>query len=348
MKNNSTTLMDHNVTLIMITCIVVGIIVIAFRYKNYEPCIPVKITVRDGKINTGELVRFTAETQGITTKELVWDFGDKSIQRGNENIVTHIFTTPAKYDIALTINGTCREYKTIYVTKAPSPLIKLSSPTFTCQSTAQVGEMIIFTDSTPNATSWNWRFGETNTVDATTPIASYTYSTPGLKDVSLVVNGSMEGYSTIDVKMPPPKEHIKPKTSSALLHRAGSILRAEQLNQKNEKEVSEIQDTPKSIQTKPVETPKAPVVSKSQMEAMLRQVVDGHKDVSIFLVYFCGNLDFKVNYNNRLIPFSQMCGELKGEMKKSKKIKALEVFFERDPNTNCIKYMKIDAKKKWL
>src|SRR5438270_6534803 len=115
MKNNSTTLMDHHVTLIMITCIVVGIIVIAFRYKNYEPCIPVKILVRDGRINTGELVRFTAETQGINTKELVWDFGDKNVQRGNENIVTHIYTTPAKYDITLTVNGRCREYKTIYV-----------------------------------------------------------------------------------------------------------------------------------------------------------------------------------------------------------------------------------------
>ena len=65
-------------------------------------------------------------------------------------------------------------------------------PVFDIPESIRVGESLILKDETDNASTWEWRFGETPRVDAESRTASYVYKESGLYTVKLIVNGDVE------------------------------------------------------------------------------------------------------------------------------------------------------------
>ncbi len=236
MKNNSSFSqhIDQSVILTMAVWATVASVVLAFRYKNYAPCTAITIAVKPGPVYAGELIQFKAVTYD-QINAANWVFSDKNGQYQPGLIVNHTFELPGRYEVTLTTDQGCYDAKTIYVREAPPRIDNPSKPHFKGPQTAIVGLPATFQDATPNAHQWEWRFGETNRVDATTRKASYVYTTPGTKKVILIVNGIMHGELTVLVTPRPvngiPTSHSKPsppkrprKVNEELLPREGEYL----------------------------------------------------------------------------------------------------------------------------
>ena len=56
-------------------------------------------------------------------------------------------------------------------------------------SYASTGQTVQFTDASPNATSWDWNFGDGNTSNLQNPM--HTYAADGIYDVTLVTYGGV-------------------------------------------------------------------------------------------------------------------------------------------------------------
>ena len=67
-----------------------------------------------------------------------------------------------------------------------------------------LGERVTFTEITPDATAWEWFFGESGKVDEHGKMASHVYRSTGYKTVTVYVTtpkGKLSGTATINVKV---------------------------------------------------------------------------------------------------------------------------------------------------
>jgi PKD repeat protein len=329
MKSTSTPsqLLDERVILTMIICSVLASLVLAFRYKTAKPEYPVNISVKSGPLYTDELILFTAEGTDVKNQSLVWNFGDQSKLNDNNITAIHSYKAPGRYDVSLTINGNRQENKTIYITEAPRHDDPNLLAQFTGPDKATVGEPVTFKDLTSGAREWNWYFGETNSLDAVTAEAKYTFSTPGFKNVTLIVNGKMTGRLKVFVA---PKPVVKPSPKPP-----GEKINFPVHEVPVEVPLPKSSDTVKtSVTTSPVH--KAPDIAEEQLTNRLKKVVDGQITAADFGEYMC-NLNITVYANGEGKSFNSFCNQL-AEIKKSKNLKKLEVIrIDKDPNTNCIK-----------
>ncbi|MGI8892777.1 MAG: PKD domain-containing protein, partial [Bacteroidia bacterium] len=124
-------------------------------------------------------VSFTDNTSGNSS--VVWDFGDGTTSNATSPVKT--YTTPGIYTISLTvqtING-CTfhipNYQTIEVLGAKAH--------FSVNYTSCPPYIATFTDSSVNAVSWLWNFGDSSTSTQQNPI--HTYGGYGTYNVSLTI-----------------------------------------------------------------------------------------------------------------------------------------------------------------
>jgi len=334
----SSQLIDEKVIITMIICSALAILVLAFRYKTYEPYSPVNISVQEGTLYTDELIQFKADGTDVKGKTLQWNFGDSSNEHDEGITANHQFINPGRFDITLTIGGNHQEHKTILVVKAEPVSVPLSTPQFTGPQKAIVGEIVTFKDATSNATQWEWWFGEkiSATPDATGRIVKYAFKEPGNKTVTLVVNGNITGSLTVFVENKPipkpphenntPPPPVSPKPTVPPLPNPTPV------------------DSSKVASEAP-KHPKAPDVSEDQLAVMLKKVVDGDKSAADFSQYFLdGNLNTTVYSNGTGMPFKSFCEELKG-IKKSRNIKTFKVVgVDKDAN-NYIRSLNVKYEK---
>ncbi|QQR96192.1 MAG: PKD domain-containing protein [Bacteroidota bacterium] len=129
------------------------------------------------------LVNFNNLSTNATT--YYWDFGD-----GSNSIATtpsHVYNVPGDYTITLiAINGTCRDtMKKVNYLHVPGTfsyfnLVSLQS----C-----VGNLVQFTDSSLNAQTWLWNFGDGDSSTLQNP--THLYSTTGSFTVSLITSDNL-------------------------------------------------------------------------------------------------------------------------------------------------------------
>lgn len=325
--------LDENVILVMLAAAVLAVIIMLIRYKNYSPCVPFNLTSRAGNYYTGEVVRF--ETNALKYRLLHWDFGDNQSNETSVSSAVHAYDQPGEYTVALTMNGECTEYKTIYISRAPVVVDSLLLPKFTFPQSAEVGKPVQFADTTHGAEHWEWRFGETAGIDATASNPTYVYRTPGLKTISLVINNNplqlAVGKIYVNPAPPPP---VKKQSSGGGMP------------------VIVIQDKPTSapltdqLPAPPAEEVKrAPEISKEDFEQMLRQVAGNFKKADNFSPYLCNNLNIQVSLNGTEITFNELCNKL-SSLKNEKKIKRLNVQMVKNDKTNCIVALVVNMKLK--
>jgi len=300
--------------------------VLAFRYGTHKPCKPVYINVSAAAFEPGTPIRFS------TTQEGIWSFGDNSAEERGASAI-HTYKAAGRYTLVLTVNGTCIEAQRILI-KDPASKEDGFRPVFLMPDTAQVNKPITFRDSTDNATTWQWKFGETGMIDATEKTPVYIYKTPGLKTIALTVNGRMD--KTI-IRMLYIKDNA-PKLMAA----------QRETNSFSQNDRSTGQPAGGHALNIPKEpTAKAPEITNDAMAKALQQVITGQKTAADFAQYMCGDTKIMVLYNGASMSFEDMCAKLK-EFKKEKKATKPNVLQIIDGATGCIKTLNVTVKKKGL
>lgn len=322
---------DDRAIIAMIIPAVFSLVIMAWRSTNHTVCLPFSITARSAHYYTGEVVRFESNIQQF--QALHWDFGD---EQGNDTKISsavHSYDRPGDYTVALTVNEECTEYLRVTIGAAPRIENPRLAVTFVAPQSAEVGKPVLFSDTTVGATGWEWRFGETATVDATDRSPKYTYTTPGLKTVTLVINNDEHQMGIAKIYVNPP---ATPK------HR-----------DRAERPIVVVQKpapggpAPATDSVKKEEPPivKAPDITNEQFEAQLRAVANKQKTADSFSPYFSGNLNVEANLNGQMMPFTELCNKFSA-LKSEKKIKKLSVQLIKNDKTNSIIALFVNLKEK--
>lgn len=330
--------LDEKVIFTMIITALIGLVISGFQYKNYEHCFEFHIRAKASYYRTDEPIRF--ETDAQYAKEFNWDFGDNEKTQTNISSAVHSYNQPGEYTVSLTVNGSCTEYKTIYITKAQKLDNPLLIPQFVCPQTAEVGKPVTFQDTTAGARSWEWRFGETASIDATSSTASYVYKTPGLKTISLVLNNDPKQLGVCKVYVNE-KPVAAPRTNRSSGHSQPSLIivpakpGTPPLDEQKVEQPA-VHEAPK---------PQGVTISKQEFETKLRGVVNNLFTAKDFSPYLCNNVDIPVSLNGTEITFSQFCNKL-ASIQNDKKIKQLNVQQIKNGETNCIIGLNVSLKMK--
>jgi len=125
-------------------------------------------------------VQFFNNSSGATS--FFWDFGDQNTLSTTNNIdvVLHTFNTAGVYQVKLRATNGCADttaFRTITVYPTPTA-------SFTANSTICVGEQFTVSNTSANATSYVWDFGDGTTSVLTNP--THVYATPGTYIVKLM------------------------------------------------------------------------------------------------------------------------------------------------------------------
>ncbi|MFH1320014.1 MAG: PKD domain-containing protein [Bacteroidota bacterium] len=153
----------------------------------------------------GEPVQFTAFSPDSNVNGGSWNWGDGYSGYGWPS-TSHSFQDTGTLIITFTpiFNG-CPGfpiYDTIYILP-PKPIFTASS-TFSCR----IPFTVTFTNSSWEADSWSWNFGDGSPVDTTTWIPVHTYTSPGRHIVTLTVSnvstGCTDSKSLLYIDIPQP------------------------------------------------------------------------------------------------------------------------------------------------
>ncbi len=110
-----------------------------------------------------------------------WDFGDSNVDTGQN--VTHAYTAPGEYTVALTVFNNYNCIDTVYYQKV---VVEVNINFSMTNSPTCVNHNVDFTGSgDASFTDWLWNFGDGNT--AIGKVVNHTYTTPGTYYVTLDV-----------------------------------------------------------------------------------------------------------------------------------------------------------------
>ncbi|AEH02119.1 PKD domain-containing protein [Lacinutrix sp. 5H-3-7-4] len=324
--NNSSSHIDKTVIYVFLFVFFASISVFAYRYTKYSPCENVTFNIDKAQNTVGELIKFKDVTD--TAESWYWDFGDNSIASTQKEPL-HVYKTPGDYTVKLIVNDICEATQTVSIAEKKEVLDPTKFPIFELQKTIKVGQKLRVNDETENASTWEWRFGETAKINANTKRASYVYTEPGLKTVSLVVNGDLK-YVT--------------KKTIEVLPLAETKRKPIDIPQAPSKPSVDIKYKPESaIKDKP-STPKlAPYISEADFKAKMMKVSKEEMSAKQFSEYFCGDINKKIVANGRNTTFLVFCEKISD---KKIRIKKLEIF--RDKGSNCINTITIDCRIRGL
>lgn len=205
MKNTSTHL-DKSVIYIFLIVFFLSASMFAYKYSKYAPCEDVSFNINTNDYTIGSLIKFEDFTDNATNWE--WDFGDNSIVSTQKKPL-HIYKEPGEYNVRLLVNGICEQSERITILEKKELLDSTKFPVFNIPKTIRVGRTLTVEDKTENASSWEWRFGETADANSKTKLASYIYKEPGFKTISLIVNGEIKYISKQKIEVLPLREVVK-------------------------------------------------------------------------------------------------------------------------------------------
>lgn len=329
---------DEKVTITMMIVAILSLGLMAYRYSHRTTCSSFSVTAKAKHFYTGEVIRF--ETDIVQHKTLRWNFGDNQHDDTRASSAVHAYDEPGEYIVALTVDGTCTEYTSIMITAAPKVENPSLLPTFICPQSAEVGKAVQFADTTHGAAQWQWRFGESANVDATARNPQYTYTTPGLKTVSIVINNDQRQIGICKIYVNPAAQPEAPKKKeTGGGGRRPVIVIAEQ------PQTAPLNDQLNPAATLVPEPVKAPDVSGVEFESMLRAVANKQKSAQSFSLYLCGNLNVQTSLNGQEITFTELCNKL-AALKSEKKIKRMTVQLMKNERTGCVIALFVTLKEK--
>lgn len=340
--------LDIRVLLVFIIIIIFGIFIFIYQFNRHVDCSKVSFIIEAQKKQVGEVIEFYDKTPNA--KSWKWDFGDNS-PKEFEKSVLHKYTKAGIYTISLQVNGSCTYEKIIEIRDLGKIIDTLKIPKIITPTVVVVGQPVEFYYSyRSEAFAWEWSFGETGQMDNTSEFPVYSYSTPGVKTITLVINGDMPHIASKNIYVKP-RQLIKTKKDtikSYVYEKAPKLFDLPPGNPQKDP----LEDLLRNIHGVPVLNPlekkikqaeesKAPDISENQFQILLLEVAKQSKTKEDFIQYTCGSYDFPViKNNNKIMTFAEFCNQLQ-----NKKIKIEALRLTKD-NKNCIAGLTITYKVK--
>jgi len=321
--NNTSKHIDKSVVYVFIAVFLLSVSVFAFRYTKYSPCENVTFKIDKTEKTVGSLIKFEDFTETATT--WYWDFGDNSIS-GTQKEQFHIYKEPGEYTVKLIVNDICEHSETITIEEKKELLDPSKFPVFKLPKSIKVGQKLRVKDESNNASTWEWRFGETAKVNANTKRASYVYTKPGLNTVSLIINGDLKYVTQKTIEVIPLKE-VKKEVID--------------IPDAPSRPNADIKDRPDvTIKDKPVTKKLAPYINEADFSEKLMTVAEDEASAKQFSEYFCGDVNKNIVVNGKSTTFLLFCEKISG--KRRTRIKKLQIY--RDKGSNCIKTVTIECR----
>lgn len=329
---NMTNHIDKLVIYLFIAAFLISAGTFAFRYSKYAPCDEVLFTVNAKDFRAGEMIKFKDNTTGAA--EWKWEFGDSTVSSYQKDPL-HVFKKEGEYKVRLIVNNICERVETVVIKEKLTLLDSTKFPVFTLPESIRVGQTLNVKDETDNASTWEWRFGESATIDADTERAEYVYEEAGLKTVSLVVNGDLTYITKKRINVTPIPGEKKNITEIDVPKREKGW------NIKRAPKDAMIKDKPGDAgQHKPTVVP---YINERDFEIKLNLISKEKTTPQAFSEYFCGDINKPVVVNGKNTTFLVFCEKIRD---RGIKIKKLNLF--RDKGSNCIKTIIVDYKKTGL
>ncbi|PID68998.1 MAG: hypothetical protein CR968_00240 [Flavobacteriia bacterium] len=323
---------DNMVLRLFLVVFFIAAFVLVYKVVKYTPCRGINFEIKTKELVQGKLIKFVDNTANATSWE--WDFGD-STEVIKDRSALHVFNKPGEYNVSLMVNGICKDVKRVVIKKKPFVIDSTKLPIFKLPATVRVGDQLKVIDKTKNASTWEWRFGETAGVNATTKRATYVYQTPGLKTVSLVVNGDLNHARNKQIEVLPLKKERDEINQINAVTRTVSSSRIKEnptinpLGHKNTNSGIAENDDPDIV----------PFISASEFKNKLNLVARKKLSAEVFKRYLCGDLNKSIIVNGETTTFLEFC-----ELITTKKLKIKEVKLYRSKD-NCITNITIKRSK---
>jgi hypothetical protein len=326
-------LIDTRVLLSLGVISMVFLVFLSFRIKHFEPCQEPTISVRADKLYVGEIIQFKTQENGKKT-EYEWDFGDDSPIKRLGSSVGHEFSKPGRYQVRVKLSDNCMAFSTVNIENPPVLVDEKRKVNFSGPETIEVGKSAEFFDNTENATTWEWRFGESNKVDATSQKANYTYKKAGSKKVILTVNGNVYGEKIILVtEKPIVKTTAKPVNNG----QAKPFPKIEPQLPKIDQKPSDVEKTPEIIEVPKIEDDEA-------INQFLMKLTEEGQSTKSLSKFFCDPDNLKFFYKGESLRVGQLDREL-SKLRRSQQIKNLRIQTHRSGENNCVIILQITLNK---
>ncbi|CAL1517091.1 PKD domain-containing protein [Chitinophaga sp. MM2321] len=310
---------------------VASLILLAFQMDVKEDCTNTNIVLSHKQHSTGkaytvgEVITFHAESADKKSTDFTWEFGDSSANVAGPQVY-HAFNKAGSYRVTLT-SGKCSWNKEVIIvtgiSETPVNTAADIFPVIEGPAEALAGRAVTFVNKTPNARSWSWRLVQDNAETHTNSSVTYTFSTPGERTLSLIIN---DDSSHMVLK------HISVFPGKAAAPASDNYTPAP--FPVDEPAAAPIPAAP--------EKPRVPAVSDDEFQYMLTQVTNKQKNAADFSKYLCDNLGARVLLNDKETDnFSHFCSRIYGK----KKFKIEKVNLVKDEN-GCVKEIRIMYDKK--
>jgi len=337
---------DYRIVIVFVSVIILCTFYFLYKFIYAIDCGSADFYIVSKYNMVNEKVECYNETTRATKWE--WDFGDKT-KIANTKHATHFYKNAGTYAIKLTINGSCVKIKTITI-KNPDDLLSSGEvPRILVPEVVKVGDPVKFTYeyASGNVYSVDWNFGETLDLDNVDQNPTYTYTTPGTKKITLIINNDVNNMAIQTIFVKPKVLFINNETvTTAKIKPRKLKMGVKQIDPAVEYRQYAIPYSPTFEKPTPptpkVEVKKAPDISEEQFELLLHAVAKMSKTKEDFKDYLCSNYDIPVVKNNKqILTFTEFA---KGLKEKTLKINALQL--KKDPETNCIVSININYKVK--
>ncbi|MCW3463840.1 PKD domain-containing protein [Chitinophaga nivalis] len=309
-----------------------SLILLGFQLTIPEDCTLTTIRIRQEQsihqsaYTTDAVITFYANRTDANVNDYTWNFNDSS-QVVTGSPVYHIFHHPGHYTVTLSHNS-CSWTKDIIITPpvekaaAPSPVIW---PVIEGPATVFAGSPVTFRNKTPGAISWQWQLVQDNVVSYTQATFTCTFTTPGEKIVSLMINGD----------------------TAHLVTKKITVYPARAVPSKEKQRVLPLPPPPVIPAMPPPILPtvaEAPPISADDFRSLLVQVINKEKSTADFLPYLCNNLAISVTLNDKeTAAFSHFCARIYGK----KKLHITKVYLLKDDH-GCVTAIRITYDRKKL
>jgi len=301
-----------------------GIGVLVANYIKQENCDDVGFDIIAQSFTTGDLIEF--KSVGDNDFQWEWNFGDRSKEEYVSNTL-HKFDSVGLYTITLKVNNNCVVNRQLYIKERV--FVKKSEnnpvPVINFPEEIRVGDVVTFECTSAFANKWEWRFGESDKVDAISAVTKYTYQEEGTYKISLVVNDDIKS-ALIKTIVVLPKKNERRRRRRSTTDRVDGVL------------LEQIPDEPDVETSTEVEKIK---LSRKDAKKMLEDYAIGEIDFVDIKHYFCSNNIRVVNPSGRISSLRELLNDIRG-----KQINVMDISLYKNESSGCLKTINIDLKIK--
>lgn len=274
---------------------------LGFKFYNYQAPPEVSFDILGDEHMENEMLKFRNNTAGDHSYE--WDFGDNT-EFSQDNSPIHIYSEAGDYTVTLVVDGRYEFRKLIRIERLKEDMPMTIIPRIAGPKQMFVGASSIFTCSTKGGNTWEWRVNGSRYVYSKKKSVKYTFSKPGYKTISLVVNGNREftARKKIYVRIKPNEKHNYTAPN----------------NSKVKKEEVYIPETPEVYailnNIKKESVKEEPLPTDNELTVMFLKIAKGNGDKEKFLKYFSDNNEnLMVKCNGNLITFEKLIKDVEGK-----------------------------------